>query len=91
MILSSKMAALLDENVHIKCSTENGNPDLHNITLLKNNAPLMVSTQTDSLTYDTKGAFGLYTCIVESLYTTATESLLLQEKGNLKTISDTSC
>ena len=88
-VSSSIMAALLDENIHIKCSAEGGNPDLHNITLLKNNAPLTVSTQTDSLTYDTKGVFGVYTCLVESLYTTATESLLLQEKG--KAISDTSC
>ncbi len=81
MVSSSMMAALLDETVHIKCSAKDGNPDQHNITLFKNNIQLMASIQSNSLTYSAKGAFGVYTCLVESLYTTATESLFLQEKG----------
>lgn len=83
--LSSNVeAALSGEIIHILCSATNGSPDLHNLTLFKNNIQLIFSTQTNSLTYSAKGAFGVYTCLVESLYTTATESLFLQEKGNLK-------
>ena len=81
MISSSMEAVLLDETVHIKCSAEDGNPDLYNLTLFKNNIQLVFSTQTNSLTYSAKGAFGVYTCLVESLHTTATESVFLQEKG----------
>ena len=80
--LSSNVeVAITGETVCIKCSAVDGNPDLHNFTLIKNNVSLMVSTQTNSLTYSTKGDFGVYTCLVESLYTTTTESLFLQEKG----------
>ena len=72
------------ETVYILCSAMDGNPDLHNITLIRNNVPLIISTQTNSLTYSAKGDFGMYICRVESLYTTTTEPLLLQENGNLK-------
>ena len=74
-------AALSGEIVHIVCSAVDGNPDQHDLTLIKNNAKLMVSTQTNSIVYSSKDAFGVYTCHVESLFTTATESLLLQEQG----------
>ena len=43
----------------------------------------MASTNTNFLNFSTKDAFGMYTCLVQSLYTTATKSLLLQEKGTL--------
>ena len=69
-------AAISGETVHIVCSAVERSPDRHNLTLLKNNTLLTVSTHT-------KDAFGVYTCLVQSLYTTATKSLLLQEKGML--------
>ncbi len=75
------------ETVQIVCSAMDGNPDRHNLTLFKNNIQLMFSTQSNSLTYNAKGAFGVYTCLVESLYTTATESMLLQERGKTSIIS----
>ena len=70
-------AAISGETVHIVRSAVEGSPDRHNLTLLT------VSTHTNFLNYSTKDAFGVYTCLVQSLYTTATKSLLLQEKGML--------
>ena len=74
-------AAFSGENVQIICSAVDGNPDVHNFTLIKSDVQLMVSTQTNSLIYNTNDAFGVYACLVESLYTTATKSLFLQERG----------
>jgi hypothetical protein len=78
-------AAKSGETVHIVCSAGEGNLDYHNLTLFKNDTLLMVSTQTNYLNYSTEDAFGVYTCLVGSLYATTTKSLLLQEKGMLKT------
>ena len=84
-------AALLDEAIQINCSAEDGNPDSHNLTLFRNNIQLMSSTQTNSLTYSAKGDFGAYTCLVESLYTTAIASLYLQEKGKQLNVAINTC
>ena len=80
-------AAISGETVQIICSTEEGNPDHHNLTLFKNDTLLMVSTRKNYLNYSTKDAFGVYTCLVESLYTTTKKLLLLSETGTLITHS----
>ena len=76
-------AATSGETIHIGCSAGEGNPDHHNFTLFKNDMLLMVSTQTNDLNYSTKDAFGVHTCLVESLYTATKKSLLLPEEGTL--------
>lgn len=77
-------ALFTGENVEIICRAVGGNPDVHNLTLTKSDTNLKLITQSNSLSHSTRDMYGVYTCVVESLHTTATESILLQEKGTVK-------
>eukprot|EP00731_Ephydatia_muelleri_P005992 Em0003g240a len=67
----------------ITCAALNGTPDVHNITLMKNESVLETVVGGNTLSYTvTWSGLGQYVCEVDSLYSTHQESIVLMESGS---------
>ena len=85
MTISAEQTALDGgQSTVLTCTADNGIPDAHNLTWIKNGRTL-ASGRGKSLTYNilysSQDPYGMYTCLVESLYSTEMTSILIQEKG----------
>ena len=84
IVSTEKVALSMKETTILTCSAEDGNPDTHTLSWIKDGHTLN-SSEGNSLTYNIlyypHNPYGVYTCVVESLYTTEEKSLLIQEEG----------
>ena len=78
------LAQSLPEGSFLVCSAKGGSPESyqHNILLTRNETTLS-HTLGDRISYNLSVAFGVYTCIVESLFTnlSTSKTILFPQRG----------
>ena len=81
MVQLSQVQSLPDDSFLV-CSAEGGNPESyqHNIMLTNNKATISHALG-DRISYNVSDAFGAYTCIVESLLSNTSKTVIVPQKG----------
>ena len=80
-LVELSLAQSLPESSFLVCSAKGGSPESyqHNILLTRNET--LSHTLGDHISYNLSDVFGVYTCIVESLLSTTSKTILFPQRG----------